>query len=331
MDDVVEWLLEGDPAIRAQVLRDLSDAPTCEVAAERERIATEGWGARLLAEQADDGLWDGGVYRPGWVDEERPFFDAWTATHFSLSLLKELDADPASVPVQQAVGRVRQLVRWDKGDAPYYEGETEPCVNGAVLGNAVWAGESGARVAERLLEHRLADGGWNCWDRWGAATFSFHSTLAAVEGLLAWERAGGNGEEIRAARLAGEELLLERSLLRRRSAGTVVDPRFTMTSFPTWWYYDVLRALEHMRLARPEGDARCSEAIELTRGKRGDDGRWRLEQVHMGPTLFEMAGEDEGLPSRWITLRALRVLRWWDGQTARSSQETAPESRPSTP
>lgn len=316
MDDVVEWLLEGDPAIRAQVLRDLTGAPPREVAAERARVATEGWGAQLLAEQAEDGQWDGGVYRPGWVDEERPFFDAWTATHFALSLLTQLDPDPASAPVQQAVGRVRRLVLWDKGDAPYYEGETEPCVNGAVLGNAVWAGESGARVTETLLEHRLPDGGWNCWDRSGATTFSFHSTLAVVEGLLAWERSGGGDEQVRAVRVAGEELLLERSLMLRRSTGSVVDPRFTMPAFPTWWYYDVLRALDHVCLARPEGDPRCAEAVELIRSKRGEDGRWRLEQVHMGPTLFEMAGEDEGLPSRWITLRALRVLRWWDGQTA---------------
>ena len=114
MDDVLTWLLESDPAIRWQTLRDLADAPAEQVDAERARVATEGWGARLLAEQAEDGLWDDGVYRPGWVDEERPFFDAWTATHFSLSLLKELDPDPASAPVQDAVDRVRRQVRWDK-------------------------------------------------------------------------------------------------------------------------------------------------------------------------------------------------------------------------
>jgi len=315
MDDVVEWLLEGDPSIRAQVLRDLVDSPAADVAAERGRIATEGWGARLLAEQAGDGLWDGGVYRPGWVDEERPFFDAWTATHFSLSLLRELDPDPGAEVVRRAVRRVREQVRWDRDDGPgYYEGETEPCVNGAVLANAAWAGEPGDRVVEALLEHRLPDGGFNCWDRWGARTFSFHSTLAVVEGLLAWERAGGDRGDVRAVRLAAEDLLLDRGLIRRASTGAVADPRFTLLSFPTWWYYDVLRALEHVRLARPDGDPRCAEAVELVRGKRHADGRWRLEQTHMGPTLFVLDGEDEGLPSRWITLRALRVLAWWDGR-----------------
>jgi hypothetical protein len=226
-------------------------------------------------------------------------------------------------------------VRWDVGDRdPYFEGEAEPCVNGAVLANAVWAGESGDRVVERLLEHRLPDGGWNCWDRHGARSFSFHSTLAVLEGLLAWERAGGDVDEVRSARIGGEELLLERSLLHRRSSGELADVRFTLPAFPTWWYYDVLRALEHLRLARPGGDERCAEAIELLRAKRRPDGRWRIEQTHMGPTLFEMEGEDEGLPSRWVTLRVLRVLRWWDalrGQTRRSDQETVPASSPSTP
>lgn len=151
-----------------------------------------------------------------------------------------------------------------------------------------------------------------------------------VEGLLAWERAGGRSAEARAARIAGEEYLLERRLLRRRSTGAVVDPRFAMPAFPTRWYYDVLRALDHLRVARPEGDPRCAEAVELLRGKRLPNGLWNLEQTHMGPVLFEFDEEGEGMPSRWITLRALRVLRWWDAQTASSSQDTAPASSSSS-
>lgn len=328
--DAIEWLLDGDPAIRWQVLADLTDAPAVEVAAERARVATEGWGARLLAEQAEDGLWDGGVYRPGWVDEHRPFFDAWTATHFSIETLRDLGADPAADPVRSALARVRERVRWDKGDEPpYFDGETEPCVNGTVLASAAYFGAGGDAVVETLLGGHLADGGWNCWAEDADAPSSFHSTICVLEGLLAWEQAGGSSAAAREARLAGEEYLLARGLLRRRSTGEPIDPRFSMPAFPTRWYYDVLRALEYFRRARPERDERCTEAVDVLRGLRRPDGRWELGQFHMGPVLFEF--EDEGFPSRWITLRALRVLRWWDGQTASSSQEAEPESSVSTP
>jgi hypothetical protein len=327
--DAIEWLLDGDPAIRWQVLRDLTDAPEEEVAAERARVATEGWGARLLVEQADDGLWDGGVYRPGWVDEHRPFFDAWTATHFSLETLRELGADPASAPVRRAVERVREQVRWDHGGGPYFDGETEPCVNGTALASAAYFGAGGDAIVETLLEGHLSDGGWNCWAEDPGAPSSFHSTICVLEGLLAWELAGGASVEAHAARLAGEEYLLQRRLLNRLSTGAPIDPRFAMPAFPTRWYYDVLRGLEYFRRVRPERDERCAEAVELLRDRRRPDGRWRLEQFRMGPVLFEF--EDEGFPSRWITLRAMRVLRWWDGQTARSSHDAEPESSVSTP
>jgi hypothetical protein len=328
--DAIDWLLEGDPAIRWQVLADLLDAPAARIAAERERVAHEGWGARLLAEQADDGLWDGGVYRPGWVDEARPFFDAWTATHFSLELLRDLGADPGSAPVREAVARVADRVVWDHGGRPYFDGETEPCVNGTALASAAYFGRGGDAIVETLLSRRLDDGGWNCWAEGPRTPSSFHSTICVLEGLLAWEQAGGVSAEAHAARLAGEEHLLERHLLRRRSTGAVIDPRFAMPAFPTRWYYDVLRALDHFRRARPERDERCAEAVELLRGKRLPSGLWRIEQHRMGPVLFEMEGEEEGAPSRWITLRALRVLRWWDGQTPSSSQDAAPASSPSS-
>jgi hypothetical protein len=331
MDDAVQYLLTGDPAIRWQVLRDLLDAPADQVAAERARVATEGWGARLLAEQNDDGLWDGGVYRPGWVDEERPFFDAWTATHFSLETLRDLGADPSAVPVRRAIDLVRDRVLWDHGGRPYFDGETEPCVNGTVLASAAYFGAGGDAVVETLLARHLPDGGWNCWAEGPETPSSFHSTICVLEGLLAWEEAGGASAPAREARRAGEEYLLERHLLRRRSTGDVVDPRFAMPAFPTRWYYDVVRALEYFRRARPDRDPRCAEAVEVVRDKRLPNGLWNLEQTHMGPVLFELEQEEEGRPSRWITLRALRVLRWWDGQTASSRQDAVPESSSSTP
>ncbi|WP_306852842.1 hypothetical protein [Microbacterium sp. zg.Y909] len=295
------------------MLRDLTDVAPEEVAAERARVATEGWGARLLAEQAEDGLWDGGTYRPGWVDESRPFYDAWSATHPSLELLRAFGPDPAAPEVVRAITRVREHVRWDHEGQPYFDGEVEPCINGGALANAAYFGQDGRMIVETLLSGQLADGGWNCWDDDGTSRSSFHSTICALEGLWAWEQADGGSDAVAAARARGEEYLLERRLLRRVSNGEVIDPRFTMASFPTRWYYDVLRALDYMREARPERDARCVEAIDLLRAKMLPFGMWKLELTHQGPTLFDLEAEHEGFPSRWVTLRALRVLRWWDG------------------
>lgn len=306
---VLDWLLDSDPAIRWQVLRDLTDAPAEEVAAERTRVAAEGWGAQLLAMQAPDGRWDAGTYRPGWVDETKPFFDAWTGTHFSLVLLRELGVDPAAPAVGRAVDLVRERVRWDANGAPYFDGETEPCVNGLALANGAYLGEPVDGIAERLLADALSDGGWNCWAEYGATVSSFHSTICVLEGLLAWERAGGSSEAVTRARRRGEQYLLARGLLRRRSTREVADPRFTMASFPSYWYYDVLRGLDYFRATGEPADARCAEAVGLVASKRDEQGRWPLENMHQGPTHLEMDGP-EGFPSRWITLRALRVLRW---------------------
>lgn len=309
--DVIEYLLQGDPAIRWQVMRDLLDAPPETVAAERARVADEGWGARLLALQTEDGLWDGGVYRPGWVDEERPMFDAWTATHFSLQQLVDFGADPSDERMRRAVTRVRDQVHWDQeGDPPYFDGETEPCVNGVVLTIAAYVGEPGDAVVRTLLDGQLADGGWNCWAEYGAEVSSLHSTICVLEGLWDWEQATGGIAASKAARLAAEEYLLERRMFRRRSSGEVIDPRFTMASYPVRWYYDVVRGLEYLRRSRTEPDPRCEEALVLLRSKRRPDGRWALENAHEGPTPFAMEGEGEGSPSRWATLRALRILRW---------------------
>ena len=304
--------MSGDPAIRWQVMRDLLDAPADEVATERARVAREGWGARLLDEQGADGLWDGGVYRPGWADESRPMYDAWTATHFSLQQLVDFGVDPADARVRTAIARVRENVRWDHAGEPYFAGETEPCINGVVLTVGAYFGEMDDSAVAALLSAQLLDGGWNCWAEYGARVASLHSTICALEGLLDWERATGGTETAREARRRGEEYLLARGLFRRRSTGEVIDPRFTMASYPVRWFYDVLRGLEYLRRARPERDERCAEAVELVRGKRDGDGLWHLENVHEGPTLFDLEEVPEGFPSRWVTLRALRVLRWWD-------------------
>jgi hypothetical protein len=312
MNDVMEYLLEGDPAIRWQTLRDLAGADPETVAAERARVVTEGWGARLLAEQAPDGLWDGGVYRPGWADEDRPMFDAWTATHFSLQQLRDLGVDPAAPAVVTALDRVERQVRWDHDDEPYFDGETEPCINGVALSIAAYFDRPGGPIAATLLRTQLPDGGWNCWDEDLSSPASLHSTICAIEGLADWHHTVPDAEIARALR-RGQEVILERGLLFRRSTGELIDPRFAMLSYPVRWFYDVLRALEHFR-AVDLPDPRLADAIALLRSKQRPDGRFAYENRHEGPVLFEMEGESEGAPSRWVTLRALRVLSWWDSR-----------------
>ncbi|SBS74457.1 hypothetical protein [uncultured Microbacterium sp.] len=308
MDDVLDHLLSGDPAIRWQVLRDLTDARPEDVAAERAKVAVEGWGARLLALQAEDGLWDGGTYRPGWADEDRPMFDAWTATHFSLQQLVDFGVDPDSPAARVAVERVRVHVRWEHAGEPYFDGEVEPCINGVALSVAAYFGQDGHRLIDTLLAGQLADGGWNCWD--DADVSSLHSTICALEGLRDADAATGDDRIPEACRRA-EEYLLARRLLWRRGDGGLIDPRFGMLSYPVRWFYDVLRALDHFRLVNRR-DPRLADAVALLRAKRLPNGLWPLENTHEGPTLFAMEREFEGFPSRWVTLRALRVLRWCD-------------------
>ena len=304
-----DWLLDADPAIRWQALRDLTDCAPETVAVERARVSVEGWGAQLLALQDADGRWDGGTYRPGWVDESKPFFDAWTATHFSLQLLRDFGLDPNSPEARRAVALVRENVRWDVNNALYFEGETEPCINGLAVANGAYFGEAVDGIVERLLGGQLRDGGWNCWAEYGAEVSSFHTTICVLEGLLEWEQNGGSPNSVQPARRRGEEYLLERGLLRSRSTRQIIDPRFTMFSFPTRWYYDVLRGLDYFRSTGAAVDDRCAEAIDLVEGKRDVAGRWPLENTHQGPTHFRMEGPD-GSPSRWNTLRAMRVLDW---------------------
>lgn len=229
---VMEWLLNSDPAIRWQVLRDLSDEPSDVVNSERARVAGEGWGAQLLALQDADGRWDGGTYRPGWVEESKPFFDAWTATHFSLQTLRDFGLDPDSPEARHAISLVRENVRWDVNGAPYFDGEIEPCINGIALAIGAYFGQAVDGVVDRLLDDQLDDAGWNCWAEFGATVASLHTTICVLEGLLAWERSGGSSEAVVAARTKGEEYLLERGLFRARSTKQVIDPRFTMFSFP---------------------------------------------------------------------------------------------------
>jgi len=293
------WLLEGDPAVRWQVLRDLVGAPEEVVAGERARVAVDGWGAQLLALQAADGRWGGGTY-----------FPSWTSTAWTLALLRQFGLDPRSEPARRAVVRVREKVKWEYDELPFFGGEVEPCINGLAVALGAYYGQDVRVIVDRLLGEQMSDGGWNCEQERGSTRGSFHTTICVLEGLLEHERATGGTPELTAARLKGQEYLVERRLLHRLSTGEVIDPVWTQFSFPTYYFYDVLRALDYLRSADVVPDERLTEAVALVENKRTDDGRWLLENPHEGKVHLDLE-ESEGNPSRWNTLRALRVLRWY--------------------
>jgi len=330
--NVVEWLLDSDPAIRWQVMRDLTDAPEEDVAAERGRVAIKGWGARLLALQLQDGHWDGGhptFTSPGaaeWWQSLPParqgtLFPEWTSTAWSLMLLRNFGLDPVSAQARHAVRLVREHCRWEHDGEPFFAGEVEPCINGKVVAIGAYFGEEVKGIVDRLLGEQMHDQGWNCEQENGSTRGSFHSTIDVLDGLLEYERATGASPEVSAARLRGQEYLLERRMLRRLSTGEVIDPSWTQFSYPTYWHYDVLRGLDYLRTAGAVPDKRVAEAIDLVESKRDADGRWRLENPHPGRLHFAM-DEGEGRPSRWNTLRAMRVLNWYQ-QTPPSRAMTA--------
>jgi len=307
---VIDWLLDADPSIRWQVMRDLTGEPADVVATERARVATEGWGARLLALQAADGLWGG-----------RPWSQDYTDTFHVLELLRRFGLDTGSEEARRAIGLVREHVTWRDpsfetpwADNRFFEGEVEPCINGNVVATGAYFGVDMTALVDRLLGEQLPDGGWNCEVENGATVSSFGTTINVLEGLLEHERAIGGSVGVGEARRRGEAYMLERGLFRRKSTGEVIDPSWLQSSFPTWWHYDVLRGLDYLRDAEVTPDERVAEAIGAVEGQRDPDGRWPLQNVHEGETLLRM--EDEGTPSRWNTLRALRVLRWHDGSPA---------------
>jgi hypothetical protein len=311
MDEALtQWLLDADPSVRWQVKRDLLGATEDEVAAERARVATEGLGAQLLAGQAADGTWGGKAWNRG-----------WDSTMHALMLLRELGVDPAAGQARRAVDLVREQVTW-RGSGPeefedntFFEGEVEPCINAQVALSGAYFGQDVSGLITRLLGEQLADGGWNCEAEYGSTRSSYNTTICVLEALLEWEKSGNVTSEVANSRLRGEDYLLERSLFRRLSTGEAIErdrkseSDWTRFAFPAWWHYDVLRGLDHLRSAGVTPDARVTEAIALVESKRGPDARWLLEARYPGPMPVDL-GEKEGRPSRWITLRALRVLDW---------------------
>ena len=311
--DALDWLLAADPAIRWQALRDLADAPADRVAAERARIGTEGWGQRLLALRRPDGLWDIGK--------------SWTEfpTLLALLMLRDMGLDPTSEAARTMADFVRSNATWHNewspawDGTPVFDGEVEPCINSRIVALGAYFGIEVSPIVERLLGEQMADGGWNCEQENGSTRGSFDTTINVLEGLLEVSQSVGGSPELATALERGQEYLLKRRMLRRLSNGELLDPAYSQFSFPTGWHYDALRGLEHLRAAGVAPDGRVAEAIDLVRLKRDADGRWPLEHAHESEMVdarlrdleFDM-DEREGQPSHWNTLRAMRVLDWYE-------------------
>jgi hypothetical protein len=302
--DAMDWLMDGEPAIRWQTMRDLAAASTEEVAPERARVPHEGIGAQILTTQGTDGSWH---------SAETP---DWLPTLFTMQMLRATGVDRTDPAVQRAMTRLEAAYRWDKefGAKPFFEGEVEPCINGGVLALGGYFGRPTESLARRLVGEQLPDGGWNC-EAPKSTRSSFHTTICVLEGLLEYERAVSSKEdqwatEVAAARRRGEEYLLERNLFRRRSTGEVASLAFLEFAFPPRYEYDVLRALDYFRAAGVRPDERMREAIGIIESRRQRDGRWLLDRSHDEALAFPFS-EKVGEPSRWNTLRALRVLRWY--------------------
>ena len=315
---LIDWLLDADPAVRWQVERDLLGLPTQVWTATRARVATEGFGARLLSLQDPDGQWAGGAFFPSDFDFNGPEAaegagQPWTATTWSLNSLREWGVDASALA--DTAERLAANSRWEYEDLPYWAGEVDCCINAWTLANGVWLGAEVEGIAAWFVEHRMADGGWNCEWVEGSTRSSVHSTLNALKGLLAHEAATGGTQETRAARRAGEEYLLKRGLMRRLTTGELVAPWVTRFVSPPRAFYSVLNAADYFRAAALLGgtapDPRMAEAIEAIRSQQQADGTWIQAGRRPGRVWFEVDAA-AGEPSRWLTLSALRVLAWWD-------------------
>ncbi len=310
---VVAWLLAGDPAVRWQAMRDLTAAPRQELAAERTRVAREGWGAAIFARQTDDGHWN---------DAQE---HGWMTTTDALALLRDLGVDAAGKEARHAIARVEANITWHQlAGQPFFDGETEACINGRILAAGAYFGADCDRLLERLLGEQLEDGGWNC-EAPNSARSSFHSTICVLEGLLAYEEARGPLTAIANARARGHDYLLQRRLFKSLTTGEVINDNWTRFSFPHVWHYDVLRGLDYLRGAGVQYDPRLAEAVDLIEQRRDADGRWPLDDIHPDHRQrLSLDLETEiGSASRWNTLRALRVLDWYAAPPAAGSDDVS--------
>ena len=319
-DSPVQWLLDGDPAIRWQALRDLVRADERTVVRERARVASEGWGARLLAKQSRDGRWAAAGSRGRKSSDAGLYTPKWTSTTYTMLLLRDFGLPADNDRAQRACVPLLEVGLQPDGGVSYgtwaqWTKRGETCITGMVLSILSYFEYDDERVdtiVAHLLDEQMPDGGWNCRRHAGATHASVHTTISALEGLRFYELlARRHARRARAAQKRGREFLLEHRLFRSHRTGEVMKREFIRLSFPPRWHYDILRALDYFQSVKAPRDERLAEAVEIVRGRSAGDGRWPLEYTYHGKTHFQL--ERVGAPSRWNTLRALRVLAWWDG------------------
>lgn len=312
-DDSIQWLMNGDPAIRWQTLRDLVGASERTIERERRRVAREGWGARLLEKQDPVGTWaggrssDSGLYSPKWI-----------STTYTMLLLRDFGLPPKNRRAHKACALLLAGGLQPDGGVNYgtwakWTRRGETCVTGMILSILSYFHYDDARldtIATHLLAQQMSDGGWNCRRPFGDTHSSLNTTISVLEGLRFYEvHRNRKVRAVRTAQKRGCEFLLAHRLFRSHRTGEIIKPAFTRFAFPPRWHYDVLRALDYFQTVKAPRDPRLADAIELVHSKQGDDGFWPLQQSYKGKTYFEL--ERVGKPSRWNTLRALRVLKWW--------------------
>ena len=309
MDQIINWLMEGDPAIRWQTLRDLMDVPEQTWKTEQQRTMHIGWGAQLLSLQNNNGCWGGGIYTPKWTSTTYTLLvlhsigiprDCQAGKRGALLMLKELLGETCDTEFQQ------KLKKCDR------------CIVGMILQLAVYFKIDDIRIeaiVDNLLSEMMPDGGWNCRRSHSSQPHhsSFHTTFNVLEGIYEYVQRGYGAllSDVSTAEQSALELMLQHKLYKSDKTGQIINAKFTRLSFPYRWHYDVLRGLEYFARAGMPQDKRIQDAIDLLQKKRRKDGRWPVQQKYPGKVFFDM--EQTGRPSRWNTLRALRVLRWWNG------------------
>ena len=305
----LDWLMLGDPAIRWQTMRDLLDVPATEWQAEQAGTAQEGWGAQLLAQQDADGRWGGGLYSPKWI-----------STTYTLLMLRAIGIPRHQPAAQQGAHLVLDGLLGRECDDAFRKklAECDRCIVGMMLSLAVYFQIDDHRVdaiVENLLSEMMPDGAWNCrkHSRPRPKHSSFHTTLNVLEGVRdALDfRPGHYTTALMQAEQSALDLLLQHHLFRSDKTDKIINPKFTLFAYPHYWHYDLFRGLSYLARANAPRDPRAQEAIDLLHERQHEDGTWPTQNRYTGKVFFNM--EKLGGGSRWNTLRALRILRWWEG------------------
>lgn len=303
----VEWLLEGDPSIRYQTLRDLHNTNVKDIQKERQKILNEGWGRRLMELQEENGTWSNALYSP-----------KWTSTFYTLLLLKRFGAlNDKNIEKACRILLDKGFYKKD-GGINYWKSwkQGECCVTGMLLSMLCHfqvEDDHVHRMVEYLISEQMPDYGWNCERYRGAKHSSFHTTISVLEGLWEYEKEFPNSvlvKSIQEKQKEGIEFLLQHHLYKSNTTWKIVDSKMIKFSFPPRWHFDIIRCLDYFQDKKIEKEECMFSAMDILIKKQTTDGFWKLEIEYPAKTFFKM--EKVGKESRWNTLRSLRILKWWE-------------------